>query len=58
MNDSPVIAAFDIATSTGVCWGRVSLKPDVGTWNMREAGPHRPARLYNLLQRLEELFTE
>jgi hypothetical protein len=46
MSDAPVIAAFDLATSTGVCWGRVGdRRPTLATWNTRQGGPTRPARL-------------
>jgi len=38
MNDAPVIAAFDIATKTGVCWGRVGGKPQLATWDLHLAG--------------------
>lgn len=58
-DDKPVIAAFDIATSTGVCWGRVGTKhPDLATWNMREAGPLRPPRLLWFFNLCAEFFDE
>ncbi len=59
MEAKPVIASFDIATSTGICWGRIGQKvPDLITWNMREAGPWRPARLLLFWQKLEDFFIE
>jgi hypothetical protein len=58
MDDRPVIASFDIATMTGVCWGRVGRKAEVFTWNMRKSGPSRSARLYSFFQHCEEFFAE
>lgn len=34
MNEAPVIAAFDLATVTGICWGRVGGKPNLMTWDL------------------------
>jgi hypothetical protein len=59
MSGRLVIASFDVATSTGICWGEVGAKrPDTATWNMREAGPWRPARLLMFYQRLEDFFAD
>jgi hypothetical protein len=53
------IASFDVATSTGICWGVVGVKqPDTTTWNMREAGPWRPARLLLFFQKLSDFFAD
>lgn len=58
MKDKPVIAAFDLATKTGVCWGRPGAKPFLATWNLWEAGPVRPARLSHLWSMLTEFFED
>jgi hypothetical protein len=58
MSKPPVIAAFDIATKTGVCWGRPGSKPFVATWNLWEAGPFRPARLSHFWSLACEFFED
>jgi hypothetical protein len=56
MSHAPVIAAFDLATSTGVCWGPVGGKPNLFTIDCREGGPGRPSRLVYLFDQLEDFF--
>lgn len=58
MNDKPIIAAFDLATKTGVCWGKPGDKPFLATWNLWEAGSFRPARLSHLWSLLCEFFED
>lgn len=40
----PLIAAFDIATTTGLCFGAPGGRPTLTTWDLRPAGD-RPRRL-------------
>lgn len=40
-----IIAAFDIASTTGVCDGPVNGKPRLWSWHLRDAGDSRPDRL-------------
>lgn len=57
MSIKPLIACFDIATSTGVCVGRPGEKhPLVWTWDLRRAGKSRPYRLLYLATLCVELF--
>lgn len=57
LSTEPLIAAFDVATATGVCLGRPSdRKPFVTTWNLREAGKSRPRRLLLFSRLLDSLF--
>jgi hypothetical protein len=59
MTEAPVIAAFDVATRTGVCFGRVGCKrPTLATWDMRSAGPGRPARLDWFFTQLHHFFLD
>ena len=44
-----MIAAFDLATSTGVCWGTPGQTPQFETWDLRKAGEGRPQRLFLLM---------
>lgn len=53
---SLVIAAFDLATATGVCDGAVGGKPRVFSWYLDDAGKGRPARLAMLMGFLERYF--
>jgi hypothetical protein len=53
-----LIAAFDIATHTGVCFGPVGGKPKLMTWDLYKGGTSRPWRLYYLAQCLERFFSE
>lgn len=56
MSEAPVIAAFDLATVTGVCVGRAGIKnPTLATWDFREFNP-RPARFYEFFVRAHNLF--
>jgi hypothetical protein len=56
---APVIAAFDLATSTGVCWGPVGCKyPRLATWNTREGGKTRPARFLWFFNQCHNFFDE
>lgn len=57
MSDKPVIAAFDIASKTGVCWGVPGGKPHLATWDLWKAG-ERPARLSLFWDLLCEFFTD
>ena len=53
----PLVAAFDVATSTGVCLGHVGDRtPRVTTWDMREAGPSRARRLLYFSDLCDEFF--
>ena len=55
----PLIAVFDVATSTGVCVGFPGCKhPFVTTWNLRAAGTSRPLRLLYLSNLCDELFKQ
>jgi hypothetical protein len=55
----PLIACFDIATSTGICCGRPGdPKPFVATWDLREAGTLRPRRLLYFSNLLDEFFKQ
>jgi hypothetical protein len=53
-----LVVAFDIATTTGVCLGRVGEEPRTRTWNMRmrEAGATRPHRLLYFSNLCDVLF--
>ena len=54
-----MIAAFDVATSVGLCVGEPGAKqPFVTTWNMRAAGTARPRRLLYFSNLLDKLFKE
>jgi hypothetical protein len=46
------LAAFDLATSTGVAWGEVGGKPESMTWDLREGGESRPLRFLFLMRLL------
>lgn len=53
----PLIACFDVATSTGVCVGYAGEKhPLVTTWNLRAAGKSRPRRLLTFSILCQQLF--
>jgi hypothetical protein len=56
MSDKPLVAAFDLATSTGVCLGVVGEQPRVTTWDLRTAGPSRSRRLLHFSNMCDELF--
>jgi len=59
MSEAPVIAAFDIATKTGVCWGRVGCdKPQLATWDMHLAGEMRRARFSLFFEYCREFFQD
>jgi hypothetical protein len=59
MTDPPLIAAFDLATSTGICWGRVGdRRPTLATWNTREGGKTRPARFLWFFNHCHDFFDE
>lgn len=53
-----LIAAFDIATSTGGADGRSGDKPRAWTWNLDKAGKGRPQRLAYLRDYCDRYFTE
>lgn len=52
------IAAFDIATSTGGADGYPSRKPRCFSWDLRTAGPQRPAKLALLRYYCDRYFAE
>ena len=64
MTDSPstkpLVAVFDIATSTGVCLGWVGGGyPDyVATWDLRTAGKSRPRRLLYISKLCADFFAK
>ncbi len=51
-----MIAAFDVATSVGVCDGLAGGKPRLFTWDLRDAGDGRPRRLAYLRAFLDSYF--
>lgn len=52
----PFIVAFDIATATGCCHGRVGSVPLLWTWNLDHDGKARPLRLRYLMRALRTYF--
>ncbi len=54
---NPLVVAFDLATATGVCLGRVGDWPMVATWDLREAGPSRSRRLLHFSNLCDGLFS-
>jgi|SRR6267142_2534289 len=55
----PFIACFDSATAVGVCDGTVgAAKPRMITWDLREGGESRPARLLHLSRHLGAYYRE
>lgn len=53
----PLVACFDVATSTGVCLGYPGAKhPFVATWDLRVVGKSRPRRLLYLSELCDKLF--
>lgn len=55
----PLVAVFDVATSTGVCIGRVGDQhPSVATWDLRTAGTSRPRRLLYLSKLCAKFFAD
>jgi len=54
----PIIAAFDIATVTGVCFGPVGGTPRLFTIDMREGGQSRPERLAWFYTKLRGFFAD
>jgi len=57
VTNKTVIAAFDVATSVGVCYGIPGSKPTLVTWDLRTAGTFRPRRLLYFAKLLDQLFT-
>src|SRR5882672_11302011 len=53
---SPLVCGLDIATSTGVAYGKPSGNPNVLTWDLRKGGKSRPYRLAELADRCFEFF--
>lgn len=53
-----IIAAFDIATATGVCDGPVGGRPRHWSWYLRDAGEGRPERLYLFSRFLAKYFEQ
>jgi len=56
-SSSPLIACFDIASTTGICWGVPGGKPHVASWSLWKAG-ERPARLSQFWDLLNEFFQD
>ncbi len=56
MSSGPFIAAFDIATATGVCDGNPGSRPRCFTWFMSDAGDLRPFKLCYFRNLLDEYF--
>ena len=55
-NTKPFIAAFDIATATGVCHGRPGCAPAVWTWHLDDGGKSRAYRLCYFRRLCDEYF--
>lgn len=55
---SKVLAAFDLATDCGICFGPIGGKPTVFTWDLRQGGPGRPSRLAWFASQLGTFFRE
>ena len=53
---SPIVVGMDIATTTGVAYGRANGNPDVRTWDLRKGGKSRPYRIAELADRCFEFF--
>ena len=53
-----IIAAFDLATSTGGADGNPCGKPRCWTWRLGDPGEDRPAKLGRLLRYAERYFDE
>jgi hypothetical protein len=53
-----IIAAFDLATITGVCDGPVGGKPRLFSWFLSDGGTSRPARLAHLRRFLVSYFDQ
>lgn len=53
-----IVAAFDLATATGVCDGALNAKPRLFSWFLSDAGPERPKRLLMLAELLGRYFTQ
>jgi hypothetical protein len=53
-----IIAAFDLATATGVCDGPVGGKPRLFSWYLADGGDTRPARLHSLHGFLDRYFAK
>lgn len=53
-----IIAAFDLATATGVCDGPVGEKPRLFSWYLSDAGTGRPQRLLLLAKFLRAYFSK
>jgi hypothetical protein len=56
--ERPLIAAFDVATNTGVCDGVAGGIPRLWTWVLSDAGDGRPRRLAYLRAYLDSYFKE
>lgn len=53
-----IIAAFDLATATGICDGPVGGKPRLFSWFLDDAGDGRPERLFKLATFLRRYFAK
>ena len=56
--DAAFIAAFDLATATGVCDGEVGRSPRVWTWYLDDAGKGRAHKLCYLRRMLDKYFAD
>ncbi len=56
MAKGPFIAAFDIASITGVCLGCPGDKPIVASLNLKAAGTARPRQLFYFSEQLRKIF--
>lgn len=52
------VAGFDIATTVGCADGVAGSRPRCWTWDLREAGKGRPARLSRLMAYCDRYFAE
>jgi hypothetical protein len=58
MTAQPFIAAFDVATATGVCDGACGDTPRVFTWYLDDAGKERARKLCYFRRLLDRYFAE
>jgi hypothetical protein len=58
MTAGPFIAAFDVATATGVCDGACGGTPRVFTWYLDDAGKERARKLCYFRRLLDKYFAE
>lgn len=58
LRGKPLICGMDIATSCGCAHGTADQKPRAWTWNLRDAGKDRHAKLALLMRHCERYFAE